>query len=422
MKKRLITALKLVGAVLLAVVILALAALPAVFMNTMYGYLPILFLVIALLVSAGCLLWLRRRIVVVADCEDLQCVRGAAVDVGLKLVNQSRLACPQARASLFISDLFGENDALREIPFTLSGKETIDLGFGMDMRHIGLYAVGLDHVELRDFFGIFKCRVPVTGRFTAFVTPRIRPINEFNVVDEVLAESDVDTRVTVVGGMDYTGVREYIPGDPMKQIHWKLSAHARDYMTRLQESNRQQEYAVILDFAAEQNDNREQLMDLNDCLIETALSLIEDISHHDAGYALLYTDRAGQIARTNPRGREDDMELLRSFSVITPEPPGDYPDACQILSREGQRQNRCTNAVVVTSRITPELIEAMLQVKRQRRSPELYYIVPAVWNSRELEAATASLHQLTDADIPFFLISTESLQAAEVPVEGREPA
>ena len=405
---------------LLWVLVLVLAALPAVFMNTVYGYLPILFLVIAVLASVGCMYLLRGRIRIDASCGELQCIRGSSVDIGLKLVNESVLTCPQASAGLFISDLFGGNDTMREIPMTLAGKSTVDLGFGMDMNHIGLYAVGLDHVELRDFTGLFRCRVPVEGRFTAFVTPRIRPVQEFDIVDEVLAESETDTRVTVVGGMDYTGVREYIPGDPMKQIHWKLSAHARSYMTRLQESNRQQEYAVILDFAAEASDDREQLMDLNDCLIETALSLIEDISHHDAGYALLYTDRSGQMARTNPRGRSDDPELLRSFAFIKPDPEGSFPDAAHLLEQEGRRQNRCTNALVVTSRVTPALIEALLQVKRQRRSPELYFVVPAVWNSRELEAATAPLHQLTDADIPFFVISTEENLHAEIPAEGRE--
>lgn len=394
------------GKTLLTLLVLAVTALPAVFMNSLCGYLPILFVVILLLLSAGCLFLLRRRVSVVTGLQDLECVRGKAVDVGLQLRNDSRLACPRASASLFISDLFGGMDARREIPFSLAGRDTVDLGFGMDMSHVGLYSVGLEQIRLWDFCGLVSCRIPVEGRFTAFVMPRIRPMDEFELSEDAMAETDMDTRVTVVGGMDYTGVRDYTPGDPMKQIHWKLSAHTRSYMTRLQESSRQQEFAVLLDFAADACSDRERLMDFNDCLIETALSLIAEISTHEAGYALLYTDKSGHIARTVPRGRENDMELLRAFAGITPAPPGDFPDAAQILRQESRQQNRAASVLVITTRPTPELLEMLLQVKRQRRSPVLYYIYPASWNSRELEDAVAPLRQLHDADVPYFLLST----------------
>ncbi len=406
------------GGVLIWLLVFGLTALPAVFMNTLYGYLPALVFLFLSLLSLASLLWLRRGLRVETALGDVECVRGGQVDLGLELTNRSLITCPRASAWLYISDLFGGMDSMRKFPFTISGGETIRFDFGMDLSHIGLYSVGLDHLEVYDFFGILRQRIPISGRFTAFVTPRIRPMEEVAVTEEVLAEASTDTRVTVVGGTDYTGVREYALGDPMKQIHWKLSAHSREYMTKLQESSRQQEFAVILDFAARANEDTEQLMELNDCLIETALSLIEEISHHDVGYALLYCDRGRNAARAIPMGREDDRALIQSFSMITTEPGKEYPDGCQLLQQEGRGQNRSTNVIVVTSRVTPELLQELQLVKRQRRSPELYLVVPAAWSSRELEQAAAPLRQLGEQEIPYYLISTAENQAAKPSRQG----
>lgn len=405
MKEKLKKGLLLAAKLLVWVLVLGAAILPAVFMNSVYGYLPGLLVVLLLVLSLGEMLWLRRSIAVETAYTDIECERGKSVDIGIKLKNRSRVFCPKANAYIYISDLFGAHDERRKVSFTLPGREELDLGFGMEMTHIGCYSVGLECVEVYDFFGVFSLRVPVSGRFSAIVTPRIRPMNEKHDSENLLTEASTDTKTTVVGGTDYTGVRTYALGDPIKQIHWKLSAHSREYMTKIQESSRQQEFSVILDFAALGGSNTEQLMDLNDCLIETALSLVTGLSDEDASCALFYCDRTQSMVRTVPIGREDDVELIRSFALITPEPDASFPDACRILQQEGQGQNRGSNVVVVTSRVTPELLQELQITKGHRRSPELYMVVPAEWNSRELEKACAPLRQLDDAEIPYYVIS-----------------
>ena len=405
MRDRIKRIARLVGAVLVWLLVFATAAVPAVFLNTVWGYLPVLLLAAMVLFSLLCLWRLSARLTVNTEFADVQCRRGQSVDIALELVNTSRLSCARAVARMYISDLFGGQSSTQEISFGVGGKGAVRFPLRMDMTHIGVYEVGLKAVKVSDFFGVFYRTVPVEGKFSAVVTPHIRPMDDLPSTEETSAEANYDTKVTVMGGTDYTGVREYAPGDPMKQIHWKLSAHSREYMTKLQESSRQQEFAIILDFAAEKIGDAELLMDLNDCLIETALSLLADIAEKDALYSLLYCDRSRNVARTVPEGRENDVELIRSFSPITAEPDPDYPDACQILQQEEQGQNRSTNVGVVTSRVTPELLQKLVSVKQQKRSPALFYIVPAGWNSRELEKAAAPLRQLEEAEVPYYIMS-----------------
>jgi uncharacterized protein (DUF58 family) len=406
MKKRLKTWTKGLGKLLFVLAVVGLAAVPAVFLNSIFGYFTVLFVLFLLGASLGSLLLLKRGLSFDAATEDLTCQRGSSVDVGLKLRNKSLVSCPKAQAELFISDLFGDMDALKKIPFTLAGKETVDFGFGLDMSHIGIYSVGISSVEVYDLFGVFKYHMPLSGRFTAVVTPILRPMEELVITEEVLTEASTDTRTTAVGGTDYTGVREYVPGDPMKQIHWKLSAHSRDYLTKLQESSRQQEYAVILDFATEAQEDREIMMDLHDCLIETALSLINALAERDVSYTLLYCDRGGSVVRTAQAGSENFPELIRTFSVITPEPDPSYPDGAEIMRLERKAQNRSTNVLLVTSRMTEELTQELETDQRQMRSPALYRVVPAEWTSRQLETAAAALRPLQELEIPYYFVRT----------------
>ncbi len=392
------------GIVFAAVILVSI--LPAVFMNSMYGYLPLLAVLFLTGISWGCLQFLARHLSAGSEVSDVTCIRGSAAPLGLNIVNNSRIICPKAVANLQISDLFGENDSTEEIPFAIGSHGQVAFSLEMDMSHIGVYSIGMKSIILYDFLGLFTREAKLDGMFQAFVLPRIRVLEKTYANMEFDTETSQETRVSVIGGTDYTGVREYELGDPMKQIHWKLSAHSSEYMTKIQESNRMQKFSVILDFAADRNESREQLMDLNDALIEIALSLIDDISKGDASFELLFADRNKNVVNTAPQGREDDLELLRSFSVITQEPGKDFPDASLILRQESRMLNRSSNPIVVTSRLTEELMQEMKSVRSQQRFPELYYIVPAEWNSRQIEQKEVQLKGLDDYNIPYYMIST----------------
>lgn len=154
-------------------------------------------------------------------------------------------------------------------------------------------------------------------------------------------------------------------------------------------------------------------MDLNDCLIETALSLVSELTEQDASCSLLYCDKSNTVTKVMPSGQDDDVELIRSFAGITPMPGGEFPDACSLLQEEAQASSRSSNVLLVTSQITTDLVHELIRTKQQRRSPELWFVVPAEWSERELETARRPLKQLDDADIQYFTVSTAVNQTAK---------
>ncbi len=403
------TIFKYIGIVVLWVVVFAAALYTGRYMNSIYGYAAFFLLLLLLIISLIILAVLRHRIAVESNLPEgtttVQCKRGEPLDLNLKIKNRSIFFCLHAKAGFFISDLFGGTDAEMQTDFTLAARSDSLFDFGMDMKHIGMYQVGLRDMQIFDMFGFFHRQVRLAGEYTVCVNPRIRSMEDMIVEEEVFFESSKDTRVTTPSGMDYVGVRDYEPGDPMKQIHWKLSAHTISYLTKLSESTRQSEYVVALDFSANEAD-REELMDLYDALIETAFSLLEELTKREVTYSLIYLDKQGELCRSVPQGRENDMEFIRRFGLITQNPDPEYIDGARIIQEEATMPNRSTNLLVCSSRITTDLIQELISVKQQRRSPELYLIYPQRLTQREREDLTAPLRLLDEMKIPWHPLST----------------
>ena len=378
--------------------------LPAKYINTVFGYLPFLFVFFILLISVVGMMILRRNMIVESDFNDAECIRGSAVRVSLKVRNRSVFVCPKARAAIYISDLFGNADEETEIDFAMTAGTVNDFSFDMDMIHIGTYYVGIRRLSVFDMTGLFQVNVPVRDQFRVNVTPRIRALEEMEVTDDVLAESENDTRIASAGGMNYTGVREYEFGDSMKQIHWKLSAHSATYMTKINEINRQNDYVIVLDMAAPSY-GTEELMDINDTLIETAVSVLERLSTRDVSYSLIFPDRNRDIQRVMPSAG-DYSEIVRELCLLTPSPDVHFPDGTRLLEDEGSVMTRSANVIICSSLVTDAMIRRILEIRQQGRTPELFYIFPERLNSREREKLEAPLEELSMAGIDYHVVST----------------
>ena len=392
--------------ILLIAVIFAVAALPALYTNSVYGYLPASVLLLAVIISLVCMLIVRKSIRISSDFAGNECQRGSSVTIMLHVENSGLIMGPRAQANIIVTDLFGENDSEMQTTLTLAPKADNKLGFDMDMPHIGVYEIGIDSMKLYDLFGIFKSNVDINGRTEVYVMPRIFPVEELVNNELEKDESPRDRSTAVVGGSDYMGTREYTVGDSMKNIHWKQSSKAQGYMTKVYESSKEMDFSVILDFTSEKLDSRETAMDIYDSIIETGLSIIDEIARVYTSYFLIYADKNNVIKKMTPKGRDDDRNLIKDFSVIVENPAPEVPDAYSILEEGGKMSSRSSNVIVVTSRITEDLVQEIVRVKRQGRTPELYIVVPSGLTKREIDDMKGRLSQLDESNIYFNFVRT----------------
>lgn len=153
--------------------------------------------------------------------------------VKVQLKNRCVLPFVRARIKLLAGNSF--YDSLAEQDVTVSVKpfgvtETI-LPFRSEFAgYIEIQAIRL---TLFDFLSVHPVKKDIAADGSIGILPKPDwaedyPLNDFSVG----MKEAVESRMTGSDFSDVSQVREYIPGDSMKDIHWKLSAKRDDLMVK----------------------------------------------------------------------------------------------------------------------------------------------------------------------------------------------
>ena len=403
---------KILLMVALFLLLLGILILPAVYTNSIFGYLPILATVFLHLVSLVYLLIMRKSIVIQSDHRDIEVERGETVRVDLGIRNKSFLVCTKAKAEIYVKDYLGEDDSHSEVTFSIDARSEADFGFDVHMEHLGEYTAGIRNMYIYGLLGIVSLPIPFDSDFRVLVLPKIHEeVESFNA--ESITDSPNALSFKEGDGFDYTGVREYAMGDSMKKIHWKLSAHSNGYMTKLNEVGLKSDLAVILDMAADHYPT-EQLLSIFDGIVETAASLLLTAEKRDIDSILLYPSREKQVSVLRPKTQSDYAELLKKMVPITPDPKAGFLDAQEILTQEMAGSHKRANLLVCTSRVTDGLLDTLTTVRGQQRNPLLFCVMPTNVTANERKEIQARFLSLDDAGIPYRVLTAADAEGRDV--------
>lgn len=397
MKQTLGRILKTAGRVLLALLVTAALVIPAIYTNSVFGYLPILFALFLFVLSGVYLLLMRKAIDIAAENGSAQVTRGDTVKVDLNVRNKSILVCTKAKADIYVEDYLGHETSSAETIFSIDSKSKADFGFDVVMDHVGVFRSGIRNMHIYGLLGILSLKIPFESEYEVLVLPKtyeeVRDLSSESLTESADASSFVES-----DGSDYTGVREYAFGDPMKRIHWKLSAHANGYMTKITETGRKSDMVVVLDMRTAKH-NSEELLSLTDGIVETGVSLLQTAEANDVENSMLFPDRDNQVVQMRPRNEADHAELIRHLHPISYKAKQNFPDAATILTQEGRTAGKAANVLVVTSNPDAALLDALVQIKTQQRNPLLFVILPPGSNADDRKRAAASFGSLEESGI-----------------------
>ncbi len=137
-----------------------------------------------------------------------------------------------------------------EMPVSMRYTETMDLPLGI--RYPGLARVQIHQIEYKDPMGLLLIRIPVAAAGECVVLPRSQ--EGMRNHREGYQAGITETEETLTKGNDFsevTDVREYRPGDRLKDIHWKLSAKKQDLMVKERANVAQSQVILLLDLSGE---------------------------------------------------------------------------------------------------------------------------------------------------------------------------
>lgn len=115
------------------------------------------------------------------------------------------------------------------------------------LTHRGGFRLGPTRITSGDPFGIFRVSRVVQATSTLVVLPMMFRVNQFLSPPGLLPGGKAIRRKSIDITPHAAGVRDYVPGDPMKRIHWPTSIRRDQIMVKEFEQDPQAEVWLFLD-------------------------------------------------------------------------------------------------------------------------------------------------------------------------------
>lgn len=208
-------------------------------------YVRLFILIVLLILTAYCMNWLALRgIQIKRRTRSLRTSVGKIFDEQFDIFNNSRLPCfwleildnspiPQKSGSRLITVIEGKRHRIYSARTRITKR--------------GAYPLGPIITSSGDPFGFITTHRVIQPIDTLVVLPLTVDIRNIQVPGGLLPGGREIHQKTLDVTPHATGVREYLPGDPMKRIHWPSSAKRNHFMVKIYELDPEAEIWFFLD-------------------------------------------------------------------------------------------------------------------------------------------------------------------------------
>ena len=201
-----------------------------------------------------------------------------------------------------------------------SGRATLD--YEITGPLLGVYEVGPTDLRLEDPFGLFFEERSVEGSATFWVLPRREDLRKAALLSNLPMPLLGEHQVNRPGdGFDFFALREYVPGDTIRQVNWKATARSGKMMVNQMMRTTAAEVTVFVDCravtAAGKEDESPRIAGAR-----AAASFLEFVfAKKDNPRFIIYSDHVKEIEPQPPdRMIPQVLELLAEL-----QPVGNYP-------------------------------------------------------------------------------------------------
>lgn len=234
----------------------------------------------------------------------------------------------------------------------------------------GIYSFGPVTISSGDPFGFFRKKVELDAEDRLLVYPRIVPLEELGIpsrhpfgdlrIRRHLFEDPVQVMTT----------RDYVSGDPMKNIHWKATARMQRLQSRVFEHTTTMDMALFLDTRTVADTNYWSMISPD--FLETGVIAAAAIASFSLNngykigfYANEYYEYSDHLMRLPPSNHPDQLKgILEALAQVK----GMSSLAAEkLLDREARQISWETTIVMVTAVPTSELIASLKRFQRAGR-------------------------------------------------------
>ena len=181
-------------------------------------------------------------------------------------------------------------------------------------------------------FGLFEERRRFQDGAEVIVYPRVRSVRT-SVLDHAAGQRYA-ARVASSGGDEFFGLREYMPGDDVRRIAWRVSARAGMWMVREMALDNSRHVVFIVD--TRWNPSVEEFNEHLEEAVELVASLAVTLLHRQYNVSIITPDGALPSGEGTHQERKV-LEMLARVEAVMAEA---YPDFDLAMRAGGEHQAR----------------------------------------------------------------------------------
>jgi len=233
--------------------------------------------------------------------------------------------------------------------------------------HRGSYQVGVVRLTVTDLFGLITLSRKAGGQMARVeVRPKVS-------AEEAMALQSVETGAEHISRMTEdaaspSGVREWVPGDALKKVHWKLTARKRELMVRTYEESARPDTLLLVDLTP-LGALKSHSLSTEDALCEAAVSAA--VAQLKAGYPVRMPLSAKEPQEISGQTAAEAGKFVDALMRVRFDSPYSYE---QVLSIEMRRLSRTGGAVLVTSILSARIADIATQLRRNGMQVKVYWV------------------------------------------------
>lgn len=164
----------------------------------------------------------------------LSAQKGEAQEVCLQAENDGALTCAVVSARVECRNLLTDERTEQSLRFSLAGRQKRSLPVPFAPARCGKLAISIAELRLYDLLGLYGRKLPCEERCFSLVLPELYPV-QVQLGRNYAVELDSNEYSMRRPGDDPSetfALREYVPGDQVRNIHWKLTEKTGEVIVR----------------------------------------------------------------------------------------------------------------------------------------------------------------------------------------------
>lgn len=213
------------------------------------------------------------------------------ITCSLNLFNARRLPLAPVHCRLYCENTLTGEVLEPELLFSLPEKKERNVNFNLSSRYCGCLRVQLASLKIYDVFGLTAVNVPCTTSGETVVMPDTFSIN-LALMTHLAQDLEAVEYSQHKAGFDPSetfAIREYLPGDSLQRIHWKLSSKFDEILIKEASLPVHQSFLVLLETGLQPEVEAEA--DVLDALLEITQSVCQQMSEEQIAYEIAWMDR-----------------------------------------------------------------------------------------------------------------------------------